>query len=102
MGRRRVLFEPCLSEELGVEHVVSVPEKSRSGLEIRSRQAEHLTHVTHRRADAIPNDVRDHCGMPAAILFVDVLNDFFAAIMLDVEIDVRRLGALDAQEALEQ
>jgi len=40
--------------------------------------------------------------MTAPVLFVDVLDDFFAAIVLDVEIDVGRLRALDTQEAFEQ
>ena len=79
-----------------------MPEKSRGGFQIGSRQAEDLAHVTHRGADAIPNDVCDHRGMPTSVLFVDVLDDFFAAIVFDVEIDVRRLRALDAQEAFEQ
>ena len=40
--------------------------------------------------------------MPAPVLFVDVLDDFFTAIVLDVEIDVRRLRTFDAQKAFEQ
>ena len=102
MGRGRVLFEAGFPEELGVEHVVTMPEKSRGGFQIGSRQAEHLAHVTHRGTDAITNDVRNHCGMAAPVLFVDVLDDFFTTIVLDVEIDVRGFGALDAQEAFEQ
>jgi len=102
MGRGRVLFEAGFPEELGVEHVVTMPEKSRGGFQIRSRQTEHLAYVTHCGADAVTNDVRNHCGMPASVLFVDVLDDFFTTIVLDVEIDVRGLGALDAQEAFEQ
>mgnify|MGYP001821029810 CR=1 FL=1 len=40
--------------------------------------------------------------MPSSVLFVDVLNDLFTPVVLDVEIDVRRLCTLDAQEAFEQ
>jgi hypothetical protein len=38
----------------------------------------------------------------AAVARVDVLNDLVAALVLDVEVDVRRLGALAAEEALEE
>jgi hypothetical protein len=38
----------------------------------------------------------------AAVLLVDVLDHLLAAGVLDVEVDVRRLGALAREEALEQ
>ena len=37
MRCRRVLFEAGFPEELGVEHVVTMPEKSSSGFQIGSR-----------------------------------------------------------------
>jgi hypothetical protein len=36
----------------------------------------------------ITDDVGDHCGMIAAIFLINILDNFFAPIMLDIEIDV--------------
>ena len=64
--------------------------------------AEHLAHVAHRRARAVADDVRDHRRVAPAVALVHPLDDLFAALVLDVEVDVGRLGALAAQEALEE
>ena len=77
-------------------------EQSRGGFQIRSRQPEHLADVTHCRPNAVTNDVRDHRSVASPVFFVDVLDDFFTTIVLDVEIDVRWLRAFDAQETFEQ
>ena len=37
-----------------------------------------------------------------AILFIDVLDDFFTPLMLEINVDVGRLAAFTADEALEQ
>ena len=64
--------------------------------------AERLADVAHGGARAVADDVADHRGVIAAVDRVDVLDHFFAALVLDVEIDVGRLGALAREEALEQ
>jgi len=79
-----------------------VPQKPRRRFEIGSGEAEHFAHIAHRGTDAIANDVRNHCGVSAAVFFVNVLNDLFSPVVLDIEIDVGRFSALDTQEALEQ
>ncbi len=38
----------------------------------------------------------------AAVALVDVLDDLLAPLMLEIDVDVRRLAALDGDEALEQ
>ena len=38
----------------------------------------------------------------AAVFAVDVLDDFFAPVVFDVEIDVRGFGAFARQKSLEQ
>src|SRR3546814_16353093 len=38
----------------------------------------------------------------AAVLAIDVLHDFLASLVLEVDVDVRRLLALGGDEALEQ
>src|SRR6185503_10866865 len=48
------------------------------------------------------DEVGDHRGVAATVLAVNVLDHFFAALVLDVEVDVGRLGALAAEEALEE
>ena len=40
--------------------------------------------------------------MATSILLVNVLDDFFAPFVLDVQIDVRRLSAFETQESFEQ
>ena len=59
---------------------------------------------TSRTAErgAIADDVGDHRRVLAAVLRVDVLDDLLAPVVLDVEIDVGRLGALPREEALEE
>ena len=43
-----------------------------------------------------------HGRVGAAVLAVEVLDDLLAPVVLDVEIDVGRLGPLPGDEALEQ
>ena len=59
---------------------------------------------TSRTAErgAVADDVGDHRGVVAAVLGVDVLDHLLAPLVLDVEVDVRRLGALAGEEALEE
>src|SRR5688572_26749874 len=77
-------------------------EQPSDAVEIGLGNAEHLADVAHRRARSISDDVRDHRRVPTAVLRVDVLDHLLAPIVLDVEIDVRWLCALAAQEALEE
>jgi len=65
-------------------------------------KAQDFADLPHRGARAIANEVRHHGGVGAAVLPVDVLNGFFATVVLDVEIDVRRLRALARDETLEE
>ena len=57
------------------------------------RHVEHLAHLAHRRAgDSGPRWPPSPRG--ATVLLVHVLDHLFAAVVLDVEVDVRRLGPL--------
>ncbi len=100
--RGSVSFEPSLSEKLGVENVVAMAQQPCSGFEIGTRHAQNLTYVPHCRANTIANDICNHRGTASSVLRIDVLNYFFTTVVLDVEIDVWGLGALDAQEPFEQ
>src|SRR5690606_22330838 len=58
--------------------------------------------LAHRALAAVADDVRDHRGVAPPVASVDVLDHLLAALVLDVEIDVRRLRALAAEETLEE
>ena len=58
--------------------------------------------VAQHAARSIRDDHRGQRGAVAAILVVDVLDHFLAALVLEVHVDVGRFVALLADEALEQ
>ncbi len=64
--------------------------------------AEGLGHVAHRRPGPIGDDVGDLRGVMPAVPLVHVLDDLFAPVTLDVDVDVGRPIALGRQEPLEQ
>ena len=64
--------------------------------------AEGAGHVAHRRAGPVGDDVGHLRRVLAAVAPVDVLDDLFATVALDVDVDVGRTVALGGQEALEQ
>ena len=51
---------------------------------------------------AIGNHRRRHRGVSALVMLVDMLDDLFAALVLEIDIDVGRLVALRRHEAFEQ
>ena len=64
--------------------------------------AERPADVAQRRARPVADDHRGERGAVAAVLAVDVLDHLLAALVLEVDVDVGRLVALDADEAAEQ
>ena len=65
-------------------------------------EPERLGHLADRAAPAIGDDRRRQPGAVAAVLVVDVLDHLLAPLMLEIDVDVGRLLALGADEALEQ
>src|SRR5205807_9264118 len=65
-------------------------------------ESEDLGEVAQRAARAVHDDCRGDRRPLAAVLAIDVLNDFLAPLVLEVDIDVRRLIALTRDEALEE
>ncbi len=61
-----------------------------------------LSHLTNGRLTPIAHDVGHHGGVGAAVLLVHVLDHLFPTVVLNVQIDVGRLGALLGEEALEE
>ena len=76
--------------------------KLRHSIERGLGKAQSLADVAQRRARAVAHHVGDHGGAVAAVFLVNMLDHFFAPVMLDVEIDIRRLGALHGNKALEE
>ncbi len=66
------------------------------------RQAERLGHVAHRALAAIADHGGGQRRARAAVLVVDVLQHFLAALVLEVHVDVRRFVACLGQEARDQ
>src|SRR3978361_372514 len=65
-------------------------------------QAEGLADLAHGAARAIARDHGRDSRARAPIGFIDPLDYFFASLMLEIHVYVRRLPALVADEALEQ
>ena len=78
------------------------PDLGREGAGHVVGQAEHLADFAHGAAGA----VADHGGAQgravAAVMLVDPLDHPLALLVLEIDVDVRRLGALGGDEALEQ
>ena len=66
------------------------------------REAQGAGHVAHRDPPPVGNYIGDLGGVVTAVFIVDILNDLFALVRLDVHVDVRRPIAGRRQEALEQ
>ena len=65
-------------------------------------EAQRLADVAQRPVGAIADDGRAQRGVVAAIGLEDPLHDDLASLMLEVDVDVRRLAPLLGDEALEQ
>jgi hypothetical protein len=63
---------------------------------------ERLADVADGAARPVGDQRRGQRRALAAVAFVEVLDDLFAALVLEVDVDVRRLVALAGDEALEQ
>ena len=91
------LFE-MLIEDGGVEPVMVLGEF----VDQPRIDAHRLADIAQRAAGAIADHHGGDGGPLAAVLFVDVLDDFFTPLVLEIDVDVGRLVAFAAQEPLEQ
>ena len=66
------------------------------------RKPEGLADVADGRACAIGDDARRQARPRAAVSIIDILHDFFAPLMLEIDVDIGRLIAIRRDEALEQ
>src|SRR6185312_7510756 len=65
-------------------------------------EAEGLAEITQRAARTISDDRRADGRALAPIFPVDVLNDFLAPLVLEIDVDIGRLVALARDETLEE
>ena len=66
------------------------------------RQAKRLADFAHGAAGSVARDDGRQGRPRAAVGLVNPLNDFFTPLMLEIDINIRRLAALLADETLEQ
>ena len=103
LHQRRGRIETGLRQPVG--HVVAIataPETGPNGRDLIGRKAQCPGHVTRRAAPPVADDVGCQRRPRPTILAVDVLKDFLAALVLEIHVDVGRLVALAADEALDQ
>ena len=72
------------------------------GIDVVERQSQGFAHVADGGARPVRDDFRDNPGVVPAVLVIDVLEHLLAALVLEVDIDVRRLVAFGADETLEE
>src|SRR5579864_7654952 len=65
-------------------------------------KSQRLPHLANGAARAIAAHHRRHAGAVAAVLLVNMLDHQLAPLMLEIDIDIWRLIALAADEALEK
>ena len=85
-------------------HLAAVPPREHAGepVDLREIEAQRLADVAHRALRPVGDQRRGERRAVAAVLRVDVLDDFLAPLVLEVDVDVGRLVALLRDEALEQ
>ena len=79
----------------------AAPDRGRQRADGVFGEAKSLADLADRRAAAIGNHGGGDAGAFAPVFAVDVLNDFFAPLMLEIDIDIGRLAPLGRNETLE-
>src|SRR5674476_1058217 len=106
--RRYLLHAPAVAIEpgarqVGLGHVAAAaPDRGRQRADGVLAQAERLADLADGRAAAIADDGRGDAGALAPVFAVDILNDFLAPLVLEIDVDVGRLAPLRRDEAFEQ
>ncbi len=96
-------IEAALAREALVEAALAPAPDARSERPDRVlREAERLADLADRAARAVVDHGRGDAGVLAPVFPVNVLNHLLAPLVLEVDVDVRRLLALGRDEALEQ
>ena len=103
LRQRCLRVEALLAQAIGIAaHVIEPLQALRHRFDALQVDAQGAPHVTQRRARPVADDHGGERGAVPTVLLVDVLDDFFAALVLEIDVDVGRLVALGADETLEQ
>ncbi|MNK76855.1 hypothetical protein D3C87_964330 [compost metagenome] len=99
----RVRVEATLAQRLG-QRFVAAPAVQAGGqfVDLVRRQAEYAGHVAHRAAATVADRHGGQRGAFAAVAVEYVLQYFLAALVFEIDVDVRGLVAFFGDEALEQ
>src|SRR3954463_1350670 len=93
-----MLGKPC-AERLAALHP---REKAREAIELILGEPERTADVAHGALAAIADDGRRERSAASAVFLENVLDDLFAPLVLEIDVDVGRLLALLRDETLEQ
>ncbi len=86
--------EPGLADLIWIDGAApTTPDRSGEGGGYIFGQAERLADLPHGRARSIGNHRGGQGRLVSAIAIVDILNDFLAALMFKIDIDIRWLFA---------
>ena len=103
MQQRAVRIEAVLAQALGRgQRVGPVANAAGQRINLVGRHAQHPRHIAHCTGAAIAAGHRGERGAAAAVALEHVLDHFLAPLVLEVDVDVRRLVALTGDEAFEQ
>src|SRR4029078_5098069 len=106
---KNLAHTPALRVETGASDGIfrycaaaATPDRGRQRSDGVLGEANSLATLADCRAAAIGNHGGGDARAPAPVFAVDVLNDFFAPLMLEIDIDIGRLAPLGRNETLEQ
>ncbi len=103
LAQRRFGVEAVFGQPLGADLAAVEPLRA-LGHRVDAVQvdAQRAAHVAQRAARPPADDHRRQRGAVPAVLAVDVLDDLFAPLVLEIDVDVGRLVALGTDEAAEK
>ena len=89
----------CSSGNIAFAHAPDQPGETGGDVLL---EAHGLADFPDRHARTVVDDGAADRGALARVALVEILDDLFAALMLEIDVDVGRLAALGRDEALEQ
>ena len=95
-------LEARLADALRVHRGIPPLHGAREPFRLHRVEPDGLGHVAQRAARAVTDDRGGERGALTAILAIDVLDDLFAPLVLEVDVDVGRLVALARDETLHE
>ncbi len=102
-GGAGVQLQPAFLQAFGLQFAgVHAALVARQPVQRLGVPAQRLAHVAQSAAGLVGGHGSGQCGAVAAVALVEVLDDFLAPLVLEIHIDVGRLVAFAADEALEQ